>query len=105
MNIKAQATTQWNYFQAHKGKAIGSGVGLTAGILYGLSSAKGKWGVVGLAIGGGLLGAFVGQMVDSNGAMKQVSEGDSNTSQFRGYKRKPMRVNRPKPITNRRRKW
>ena len=40
MNLKSQAKTQLQYMQMHKGKAIGSGVGLTAGVFYGLSTQK-----------------------------------------------------------------
>lgn len=101
MNLKSQAKTQLQYVQMHKGKAIGSGVGLTAGVLYGLSSAKGKWGVVGFAIGGLIVGGIVGGLIDSNseGNMVQVSSGDAAQSSFRGYTRGKTGINRPAPVS------
>jgi hypothetical protein len=85
--------------QVHRGKVIGSGVGMTAGVLYGLANAKGKWGVVGFALAGTVLGGLVGGMIDSknSGAMVQASEGDSNKSSFRGYRRGKMEINHPVP--------
>ena len=99
MSIKSQAQTQWSYMQTHRGKVIGSGAGMAAGVLYGLANAKGKWGVVGFALAGTVLGGLVGGMIDSNSGngMVMVSDGDSNNSNFRGYRRKKMEVNRPVP--------
>lgn len=99
MNIKSQAQSQWNYMQVHKGKVIGSGVGMAAGVLYGLSNAKAKWGVVGFALAGTVLGGIVGGMIDSSSSapMVMASEGDSQKSAFRGYRTSKMEVNRPVP--------
>jgi hypothetical protein len=97
MNIATQAKSQLTYMSANKGKVIGSGVGLTAGILYGLSNSSGKWGVVGFALLGVVVGGLIGQMVDANGSMKQISTGDSQNSQFRGYTRRGTEINRPFP--------
>jgi hypothetical protein len=102
--LKSQATQQWNYMQMHRGKAIGSGVGLTAGVLYGLSNAKGKWGVVGFAIAGAVAGGIVGGMLDKNNrAMVVASEGDSAQSAFRGHRTRGMGINRPTPYSSKQR--
>jgi len=97
MSIKSQAQSQLMYMQTNKGKVIGSGVGITAGILYGLSSAKGKWGVVGFAIAGAVVGGIIGAMIDSSSAMQKVSSGDSEKSEFRGYPSRRTVIDRPVP--------
>ncbi len=104
MSLKSQAQSQLMYMQTNKGKVIGSGAGLTAGILYGLSNSKGKWGVVGFAIIGAVAGGIIGQMIDSSSNMQQVSTGDSQQSQFRGYTRGRTPIKRPVPRSGVRRR-
>jgi hypothetical protein len=80
MNLKSQVQSQYNYALSHKGKAIGSALGIVAGVSYGLAGKKDNWIVAGLAIGGAIGGAILGGMfdkaptvvvpVDSNGTAK-----------------------------------
>ena len=50
MSLKSQAKCQLMYMQTNKGKAIGSAIGLTAGIFLGAPNAKSKWALAGFAI-------------------------------------------------------
>jgi hypothetical protein len=49
---------------SHKGKAIGSTLGIIAGVSYGLAAKHSNWAVAGLAIGGAVGGAILGGMFD-----------------------------------------
>jgi len=69
MNLKEQVQSQVSYAQTHKGKAIGSVVGLIAGVSYGLAGKKDNWMVSGLAIAGVLAGAILGGMFDKQPAV------------------------------------
>mgnify|MGYP007016025153 CR=1 FL=1 len=64
MNIKSQIKTQYDYSLSHKGKTIGSALGIIAGLSYGLSGKKDNWVLVGLAVGGMVGGAIVGGLFD-----------------------------------------
>ena len=69
MNLKEQVQSQVSYAQTHKGKAIGSVVGLIAGVSYGLAGKKDNWMVSGLAIAGVVAGAILGGMFDKQPAV------------------------------------
>ncbi len=69
MNLKTQVQSQIDYAQTHKGKAIGSVLGLVAGVSYGLAGKKDNWMVSGLAILGAAAGIVVGGMFDKPAAI------------------------------------
>ena len=56
--------SQYAYAMSHKGKAIGSTLGIIAGVSYGLAAKHSNWATAGLAIGGAVGGAILGGMFD-----------------------------------------
>lgn len=76
MNIKSQAQAQYQYAMSHKGKAIGSALGIVAGVSYGLAGKQSNWATVGLAIGGAVAGAILGGMFDKTPSAVVVTNGN-----------------------------
>jgi hypothetical protein len=64
MKIVNQAKSQYADVMAHKAKFIGGGLGLTAGVLFGVSGKKETWMVAGFALAGMVGGAVLGGMFD-----------------------------------------
>jgi hypothetical protein len=64
MNLKSQVQSQYDYARTHKGKAIGSALGIIAGVSYGLAGKKDNWMIVGLTMAGAVGGAILGGMFD-----------------------------------------
>lgn len=80
MNLKTQVQSQVDYAQTHKGKAIGSVVGLIAGVSYGLAGKKDNWMVSGLAIVGLVAGAIVGGMFEKQPAIVVATDNGDGKS-------------------------
>lgn len=112
MNLKSQVQSQYSYALSHKGKMIGSALGIVAGVTYGLAGKQSNWAVAGIAIGGMIGGAILGGMfdkaptvvvpVDTNGNAKtpvvsDTAGEDGVASEFRGSRR-PLRYTNAKPI-------
>jgi uncharacterized protein YcfJ len=75
MNLKSQVKSQVEYTQTNKGKAIGSALGIIAGVSYGLAGKKDNWTVIGLTLGGMVGGAILGGLFDNE---KNTAEATSN---------------------------
>ena len=76
MNLKSQAQAQYQYAMSHKGKAIGSALGIIAGVSYGLAGKQSNWITAGLAIGGAVGGAILGGMFDKTPNAVVVANGN-----------------------------
>jgi hypothetical protein len=76
MNLKSQAQAQYQYAMSHKGKAIGSALGIIAGVSYGLAGKQSNWVTAGLAIGGAVGGAILGGMFDKTPNAVVVANGN-----------------------------
>lgn len=76
--LGTQAKTQFAELKSHKGKAIGSGLGITAGIIYGVSGKKENWVIVGFALAGALGGAIIGGMFDKPTIIVANGNGNGN---------------------------
>lgn len=85
MNIKSQIKTQYDYSLSHKGKTIGSALGIIAGLSYGLSGKKDNWVLVGLAVGGMVGGAIVGGLFDKKPEVVIATDTDIQKSNIGGY--------------------
>ena len=96
--ITTQAKSEISHIKANKAKYIGSAVGITAGITYGIGSKRNKWAIAGLAMVGAVAGAIVGGMFETkvivapivvnngtnNGAGEGVIEAKEGASSFDG---------------------
>ena len=69
MDIKGQVQSQMKYAQTHKGKAIGSVIGLIAGISFGMAGKKDGWMVTGIAIAATAAGTIIGGMFEKQPAI------------------------------------
>ena len=72
MNIKSEIKQELTFIKSHKAKYIGSALGLTAGIVYGLGSKRGNWTVVGLAMLGAVGGAIAGGMFEKENVIATI---------------------------------
>lgn len=75
--LGTQAKSQFSYMKAHKGKMIGTGLGITTGIVYGMSGKKDNLMIAGLAIVGAVAGAILGGMFDKPNAVVVGTNGDA----------------------------
>lgn len=78
-NLGTQAKSQFSHMKAHKGKMIGTGLGIATGVIYGVSGKKGNYVVAGFAVAGAIAGAILGGMFDTPNAVIIGTDEDGNT--------------------------
>lgn len=76
--LSTTAKSQVSYMKAHRGKMIGSGLGVMGGIIYAMSGKKDNMMVAGIAILGAVAGGILGGMFDSKDVIMVGVDADGN---------------------------
>ena len=75
--LGTQAKSQFSYMKAHKGKMVGTGLGIATGVVYGMSGKQSNMVIAGLAVVGAAAGAILGGMFDKPNAVVVGTNGDA----------------------------